>query len=141
MGTRITCNYAVYGKRRVYNTQTAAALRIFVPTILKGLGFDTEDGFPWDPLKLLTSVSYSESVRLESGIPVNADYPQCGKPSASEKQLAKEAALGVVARFKQFDKDLIVLYILPYLENIVSRVAGSSRDVPEILGLTLGFIE
>lgn len=122
-------------------SRLAATLRVFMPAVLKALGFGKDGRFGFDPLQVMKDVSYGEAVRRETGMPLDVDYPRCGKPTAADRKLALEAAADVVARFQQYDEALIGLYIMPYLENTISRVAGSASGVVNILGFTVGYVE
>ena len=118
----------------------AAALSAFVPELLERLGYGAP-GVP-DPLEVFVRASYGEETRSEMGMPGPLPrYPRCGKPSAEDRRAAKAAAREVAERFASFRADLRGLYLGPYLENALSKVAGAERDVAKIMAVAAGFAE
>jgi len=121
----------------------AAALRAFTPALLESVEF----GEAWarreeDPLETFVNVNYGIQTRRELGWPPRLPaYGPCGQPGAADREAARAAAAQVARRFNAFQEELRGLYIMPYLETALSRVAGAERDPAKIMQITVGFVE
>jgi len=121
-----------------------ASLRVFIPALLRDLGFGSEPRLAnWDPLRIMVSDSYGQETRKEIGIPLRLPefHLGCVDASADDRKAAEDGAAKVAARFKEFQEDLMPIYIMPYLETALSKVAGGETDPARIMGTTIAFIE
>merc|ERR1712014_346238 len=116
-----------------WNTQRlVAALRVFAPALLSKLKAATAIA---DPLRLFVNVTYSPATRAELGMPPLKRF-HCGDPPpAKDARLARKAAVKVADHFqKHFREDLHLHYLIPYIETVFSKTAGTdAKGVPEIL--------
>jgi len=120
--------------------RTVAALRVFTPALLKAVDF----GASWsqDPLDIFANVSYGLQTRKELGLPAELPaFRPCSRPSKTDKQAAEAAAAQVARRFNTFQEELRGLYIIPYLETALSKVAGAVRDIAKIMQITTSFVQ
>lgn len=119
------------------------SLRVFIPALLRDLGFGSDPRLAnFNPLHIMVNDGYGQETRNEIGIPrLPKWHLGCVDATADDRKAAEAGALKVAARFKQFQEDLIPVYIMPYLETALSKVAFQETDPARIMATTVAFVE
>lgn len=119
------------------------SLRVFIPALLRDLGFGIDPRLAnFNPLHIMVNDGYGQEMRNEIGIPrLPKWHLGCVDATVDDRKAAEAAALNVAARFKQFQEDLIPVYIMPYLETALSKVAFQETDPARIMATTVAFVE
>merc|ERR1712137_729003 len=90
----------------------------------------------------LAEKSYSDATLAELGIPSRKF--RCAKRAVGADAARAQAAAMEVAQYfqKHFREDLQLAYLLPYLETVLSKVAGTDAgSAAEIMGHTITFVK
>merc|ERR1719410_2065730 len=114
---------------------------VFAPALLESLGF-VDPELPNDPLYIMVNTSYGPETRRELGLPKKLKKYDCPPvPEKSDVAVAKKAAKRVAKHLKTYQPDQMLQYLGPYFETILSKTAGQEKDIPKIMGTTVGFVQ
>jgi hypothetical protein len=122
----------------------AAALTVFVPTLLAELDLAQEDA-AGDYLHSTFLRAYGDVTRREANLPRLFDgWPRCEAPGEADAAQARSAAAAVAARFRRrYRREQLDLYLVLYLENILTMAVPKhvGDGVKATLGAMVAYVE